>query len=120
MNSASPDFRPSAGQSALLQPTAVAPLLDFGGLPWNSSAILLWLPEGEKPSGTEHFCCGAQLSPPACNPMAWWNLGQALTHAGTNPGDHGKQPWIKAGEVILSSADVLRSYDFYKHHGTRK
>ena len=94
--------------------------MDPNTLPWNSSAIVLWLPDGEHPSGTEHFTCGATLHPPTCNPMAWWNLGQAVTHAGTSDNDHGKRPWIKAGEVVLSPNDVLRSYDFYKHHDTRK
>ena len=94
--------------------------MDISKLPWESSAIVLWLKDGEEPIGNEHFSCRAELHPPECNPMAWWNLGQAVIHVGTNGNNHGKQPWIKVGETLLSPPDVLRSYDFYKHHGTRK
>jgi hypothetical protein len=95
-------------------------IMDPSKLPWKSAAVVLWLPHGEEPNGFDHLNCGDTMHPPQCNPNAWWDLEQAVTHASTSNDDHNKRPWIKVGEAVLSPDDVLLSYDFYKHHGTRK
>lgn len=91
--------------------------MDFSQLPWNSSAIVLWLPKGETPDEAKHFNVEANLQPPHPNPEAWWNLGQALLNVRTVIHDHGKEPWIKVGDEILPPDQILKAYEFFKVHG---
>jgi len=91
--------------------------MDYSSLPWRSSAIVLWLPEGEEPDEARHFNVGANLPPPHPNPEAWWELGQALISVRTVTHTHDKLPWIKIGEAVLRPDEILGAYEFFKHHG---
>lgn len=91
--------------------------MDYNKLPWHSSAIVLWLPKGEEPSTAKHFNVEANLAPPHPNPEAWWELGQALINVRATYNEHGKVPWIKAGDVVLRPDDILGAYEFFKVHG---
>ena len=91
--------------------------MDYSQLPWKSCAIVVWMPEGEKPDGAEHFSVGANLSPPKPNPEAWWELGQALLSVRAVENDYMKRPWIKVGEVVLEPDQILQAYEYFKNHG---
>lgn len=91
--------------------------MDFSKLPWTSAAIVLWLPKGEEPDERKHFNVEAKLHPPAPNPEAWWNLGEALLSIRAGYNDHGKVPWIKVGGEIIRPDDVIPAYEFFKNHG---
>lgn len=92
--------------------------MDYRSLPWRSSAIVLWLPEGETPGDAKQFNVEADLRPPSPNPEAWWELGQALLSIrAADAHRHGKVPWIKVGESIVPPDEILRAYEFFKNHG---
>ena len=91
--------------------------MDYRDLPWRSSAIVLWLSEGEKPDEAKHFNVEADLQPPHPNPEAWWELGQALINVRAADRKHTKVPWIKAGEKILAPDEIPGAYEFFKNHG---
>ncbi len=88
-------------------------------------AVVLQLPQGEEPSGVEHFNGAAQLHPPERNQPgpngdSWLSLEQLISHVQTSKNDPGKQPWIKAGNIVLSPTDISDLHNFYRDHGTRK
>ena len=91
--------------------------MDYINLPWRSSAIVLWLPEGEEPDQKKHFNVEAKLGLPSPNPEAWWELGQAVISVRTSYNEHGKVPWIKVGETLLRPDEILGAYEFFKNHG---
>lgn len=85
-------------------------------LQYKASAVVIWLPEGDEPKA-EHFSQGDDkaLGPPYPNPCAWWELGQAVIDARTQlSGNHGKVPWIKAGERVLAPDEILKAYEYFK------
>jgi hypothetical protein len=81
---------------------------------FHDAAVLLWLPKGEMPT-PNHFHPDNDLKPPSPNPEPWWVLGQALIHSRIVQGDHGKEPWIKVGSVVLTPVQVLNAYEAYKN-----
>jgi hypothetical protein len=91
--------------------------MDYHKLPWQSSAMVIWLPEGEAPDAAKHFNVEADLRPPNPNPEAWWDLGQAVINVRIADRSHTKLPWIKVGDVLLSPDEVLGAYEFFKIHG---
>lgn len=93
--------------------------------PCACSAVVLELPQGEKPSGIDHFKAATQLCPlepdqPDPDRPSWLSLGQVISHVHSAMTGHGKQPWIKAGNIVLSPAEIHELHSFYQHHGTRK
>jgi hypothetical protein len=94
--------------------------MDLTAIPWDSSAIVLWLPEGEIPRVDALFDSQAQSAPPLPNPQAWWTFQEAIARLKSNHDHQGKVPWIKVGSTILSPDDIYDAYEFCRHHGTRK
>jgi hypothetical protein len=80
---------------------------------FDDAAVLVWLPIGEEPMPS-HFSPNNDLGPPNPNPEPWWVLGQALIHSRTVQGEHGKEPWIKVGSVVLAPVQVLQAYEAFK------
>jgi hypothetical protein len=71
-----------------------------------AAAVLIWLPRGELPD-----IGGFDLQPPpAPNPRPWWLLHEAITYAVTLQEKHGKVPWIKTGEQILTPKQITEFY----------
>ena len=96
-----------------------------GTLPCACSAVVLRLPQGEEPSGIQHFTGAAQFhlperEHPELDRTPWLSLKQIISHVQTSKNEHGKQPWIKAGNIVLSPNDIVELDRFYRHHGTRK
>lgn len=81
---------------------------------FDAAAVLLWLPKGEMPK-PEHFRADIDLRPPSPNPEAWWKLGGALLHSRIVQGEHGKEPWIKVGGIVLTPVQVLKAYEAFKN-----
>ena len=48
--------------------------------------------------------------PPAPNPHPWWLLHEAITYAVVLQDKHGKVPWIKTGEQILTPEQITEFY----------
>lgn len=99
--------------------------IDAGAAPCACSAAVLQLPQGEKPSGIDHFKVAAQLHPhgrkqPESDRPSWLSLAQVISHVHSAMIEHGKQPWIKAGNIVLSPTEIRELHNFYRHHGTRK
>lgn len=85
--------------------------MDIKDLSPAAAAVVIWLPKGQDPKA-EDFVIGDETlkAPPYPNPEAWWRLDQAVEHVKTAIlGDHGKVPWIKTGDRVLSPDDV-RTY----------
>jgi len=96
-----------------------------GTLPCACSAVVLQLPQGQEPSGIQHFKSAAQFHLPErghseLDQTPWLSLKQIISHVQTSKNEHGKQPWIKAGNIVLSPNDIVELDRFYRHHGTRK
>jgi hypothetical protein len=75
-----------------------------------ASAILIWLPKGDKPD-VQQFDKGKIQPPPSPNPEPWWLLHEAIKYARTLDHSDGKLPWIKTGTQILSPDDIIRVYN---------
>jgi hypothetical protein len=71
-----------------------------------ASAVLIWLPRGELPDARGFDAIKVQPSPTP-NPHPWWLLHEAVTYAVTLEDKHGKVPWIKTGEQILTPSKLL-------------
>ena len=83
--------------------------MDSDSLPYRSAAVLVWLPEGESPPEVS-LDIARLKGPPDPNPQAWWQFGEAVTHAvsAMARGENGdKLPWIKVG-VMLYDLDRIR------------
>ena len=65
-----------------------------------ASAVLVWLPKGERPT-IDSFDVRNANPPPVPNPEPWWYLEDAIVHAREVVSDHGKLPWIKTGDTLL-------------------
>jgi hypothetical protein len=74
-----------------------------------ASAVLIWLPRGELP-GVRGFDAIKVQPPPTPNPHPWWLLHEAVTYAVTLEDKHGKVPWIKTGEQILTPKQITELY----------
>jgi hypothetical protein len=74
-----------------------------------ASAVLIWLQRGELPDARGFDVITAQ-PPPTPNPHPWWLLHEAVTYAVTLQDKHGKVPWIKTGEQILTSKQITELY----------
>jgi len=85
-------------------------------LTFEEAAVLLWLPDGEKPAA-HHFKAGTDLSPPSPNPEGHWTLGSALFSYKESDPEHGKRPWIKVAGVVLAPIQVLQAYEAFKTTG---
>lgn len=81
-------------------------------VPWNDSAVLVWMSPGDSPSAAA-FDPNNRQEPPAPNPEGWWYLGQAIVHAteliaaGAN---NGKEPWIKVGDAVFDPPHIRVLY----------
>ncbi|WP_420382192.1 universal stress protein [Novosphingobium sp.] len=94
-------------------------------LPCACSTVVLQLPRGQEPRNIGHFDAAEQLHPPermqpAPDRPSWLSLEQVISHVHAIKMDHGKQRWIKAGNIVLSPTDIQELHNFYRHHGTRK
>lgn len=76
-----------------------------GNIPLNGSAVLVWLPEGVKPTDDD-FDPRKILAPPVPNPEPWWYAGEAIQHAALTLDTYSKVPWIKIGEILLDLKDI--------------
>jgi hypothetical protein len=90
--------------------------MDYASLPWNSEAILLWLPRGTAPDAEsrDQFTVGNDYSPPRPNPERFPSLGDALLSMKINYNQHGKDPWILIGGTIMMPPQVRRAEEFFK------
>jgi hypothetical protein len=75
-----------------------------------AAAVLVWLDDGENPA-LDSFVPQSVQPPPSPNPESWWCLEDAIAYAHEiDKRDHGKVPWIKAGDTILGPDQISRAY----------
>jgi hypothetical protein len=75
-----------------------------------ASAVLVWLPDGEH-AALDSFVPQLVLPPPIPNPEPWWCLEDAIIYVQEiDKRDHGKVPWIKAGDTVLGPDQISRAY----------
>jgi hypothetical protein len=78
-----------------------------------TSAVLVWLVDGEHPA-LDSFDPQLVQPPPSPNPEPWWCLEDAIMYANEADRDHKKVPWIKTGDVILGPDQINRSYSILR------
>ncbi|WP_128080078.1 hypothetical protein [Roseicella frigidaeris] len=83
-------------------------------LPLLASAILVWLPDCQRPD-IRSFDPSKLQPPPHPNPEAFWVLHEAITHAVEThhlavEKAHDKVPWVKVGDRIMGPEEILRIY----------
>lgn len=78
-------------------------------LPFEASAVLLWLAPNASPTD-EDFNPANVTPPPAQNPLPYWFLHEAVVDAIEADRLHGKIPWIKFGTEILNEEAIKRLY----------
>lgn len=80
--------------------------------PLQSAAVLVWAAADAPPAPSALDPLYVQ-TPPHPNPVPFWRLSDAIEHASEtllNGRNHGKAPWIKAGDSILGPADIASLY----------
>jgi hypothetical protein len=85
--------------------------------PLNAAAVLVWVTPGEAPTLAAFDLKNVQ-GPPHPNPEAWWLAGQAIEYAVqtiVTDRHHGKEPWIKVGDVLFTPSDVKAIYSSMQH-----
>ena len=78
-------------------------------LSWSASAVLVWLPKGQKPAASfDPTRRGKGTNTP---PEPWWELHQAVRYAVEldKKGDD-MVPWIKTGDTLLSPEEIQQMY----------
>jgi hypothetical protein len=76
-----------------------------------ASAVLVWLDDGEHPA-LDSFTVRSVQPPPVPNPEPWWCLEDAIVYVREiDKPDHGKVPWIKAGDTIIGPDQISQVYD---------
>lgn len=79
----------------------------------NSATILFWLPPSVKKLHESFDVYLDTEAPPVHNPQAWWTFRDAVFRAieeELQTATHGKLPWIKVGDRVLSPEEVRAAY----------
>jgi hypothetical protein len=78
-------------------------------IPLFAAAVLIWLPKGERPD-PQILASSKVVPPPNPNPEPWWNLRDAVIYLVELQEKHGKLPWIKWGQELMSPEEILEIY----------
>lgn len=70
-------------------------------VPFDASAVVVWLPQGMTPTAADFHPNNVQ--PP---PTAYWFLHEAVVDVAQAQPSDGKVPWIKYGSTILDEAAI--------------
>lgn len=84
-------------------------------LPLHASAVLIWLPKGQKPEGSfdpSKLPKGSDILP-----EPWWELHQAIRYAVELEKDGKSVPWIKTGDILLPPAEIEEAYAALGNYG---
>jgi hypothetical protein len=80
-----------------------------------AAAVMVWLPRGRTPQAGDFATKDDKaLGPPFPNPEAWWELRDAVRFAIEMFDTHGKLPWIKSGDRLLSPDEITEVYSNWK------
>ncbi len=87
--------------------------MDAEPYPWDTPATLVWLFPGDN-LDEEGFDWSWVSAPPDENPQPWLTFREAVEHAETADGYHGKGAWITVGTRIFNPVDVFEAHQRLK------